>query len=90
VQVREPIDVLEQYDEDAEIRVAFQPSWPLRGKVANVVSSDEIRDDDNDPEYADPDAERDPADPVREDFVWIAVDQVSSSSENPYAPKEVW
>src|SRR4051812_35428280 len=35
VQVREPIDVLEQYDEDAEIRVAFQPSWPLRGKVAN-------------------------------------------------------
>jgi hypothetical protein len=85
VQVRELIDVLEQYDEDAEIRVAFQPSWPLRGKVANVVSSD-----DNDPEYADPDAERDPADPVREDFVWIAVDQVSSSSENPYAPKEVW
>jgi hypothetical protein len=82
--VAELIQLLEQYDEDAEIRVAFQPSWPLRARVQNVIASDEVVDEDDEDE--DPAA----ADQRGENIVWIAVDQVSQYDENPYAPKTVW
>lgn len=80
--VRELIRDLEQYDEDVEVRVAFQPEWPLRAKVRNVIASEEFvgYGDEDDPE-------RDGV----ENYVWIAVDQVSSSGdENPYAPHGAW
>lgn len=76
--VGELIQILEDYDEDLKVRVAFQPGWPLRARIENVVGSDEVRTADEE----DPDPE--------ENFLWIAVDQVSGYGENPYAPKELW
>ena len=84
MEVRELIELLEQYDEDAEVRVALQPSWPLRASVQNVICSEELRNLDGEGGPLDPDAD------LEEAFVWIAVDQVSSSSENPYAPRAAW
>jgi hypothetical protein len=79
--VEDLIAELEQYDRDAEVRVAVQPSWPLACDVQNVVSSFDF-------------ATR--PDPVSSDdvpfvsVVWIAVSQVSGSGESPYAPAEAW
>lgn len=72
---------LEQYDRDAEVRVAIQPQWPLACDIANVASSFDF------PTRPDPVSSDDvPFVPV----VWIAVSQVSSSGESPYAPAEAW
>lgn len=74
---------LEQYDRDAEVRVAIQPSYPLACDVPNVIAGSEL-------------PHRDVDDPARGDVVedvpvvWIAVSQVSSSSASPYAPAEAW
>ncbi len=35
--VRELIEELEGFDEDTEVRLAFQPSWPLQYHVADVI-----------------------------------------------------
>lgn len=79
--VRELRELLEQYDDDAEVRVAFQPHYPLRAVVQNVASSDEVYANAVDDDDSDPD----------EDFVWLAVDQVSAyAAESPYAPKAAW
>jgi hypothetical protein len=74
-------NILDYLDEDKEIRVAFQPSWPLRAKIQSVVDGEELSGE-RDDGYEDT--------PESAQFVWIAVDQVSSYSEHPYAPKEAW
>lgn len=70
---------LEGYEEEQEIRVAFQPSWPLRARIQHVTSGEEVHGE----LYDDEDAKE------IADFVWIAVDQVGGD-ENPYAPKGAW
>lgn len=40
--VRELIDILEDYDDDTEVLFAHQPSWPLAETVAAVVPDPEI------------------------------------------------
>lgn len=75
-------DVLEDYDDDTKVRVAFQLSWPLRAYISNVVARDGGED-------SLPDDRHD--DREEEDVLWIAVEQVSGSGhESPYAPKELW
>ena len=46
--VEELIDLLGQYDGEQEVRLAFQPSWPLAFNVGQVSSSDEFVDEDED------------------------------------------
>lgn len=79
--VAELKDILSYLDEDKEVRVAFQPNWPLRAKISNVMDGEEIFTHDEDEDDQTPESAQ---------FVWIAVDQVSSYSEHPYAPREVW
>lgn len=82
--VEELIEQLEQYDRDAEIRVALQPEYPLRGEIQNVVSAAEVERDADPP--VEPRHDLDVA-PV----VWIAVSQVSSYDESPYdVPGGAW
>jgi hypothetical protein len=40
--VRDLISALEDYDENAEVRIAIQPSWPLEYTLGDVVCSDSI------------------------------------------------
>lgn len=42
MQVYELIEMLEQYDGEQEVRLAFQPNWPLAFEIGNVVSQDEF------------------------------------------------
>ena len=53
MKVRELIDLLSEYQEDAEVRIVTQPRWPLEHGVAGVVSKSEIdafeAEDDEDP-----------------------------------------
>lgn len=76
--VEELIDLLGQYDGDQEVRLAFQPQWPLAFEVGTVVSSDEFvtGEDDEDQEEED----------EREPVVWIS-EGGHPSGESPYAPK---
>jgi hypothetical protein len=78
VTIQDLIDALqEQADRlggDVPIRVAVQPSWPLRGTVCGVVANDEITDPDVEPER----------------IVWIATSERVDPDESPYAPRDVW
>lgn len=38
--VRDLIAALEDYDPDAEVRIAIQPRWPLEYSISDVVCSD--------------------------------------------------
>lgn len=113
------IEMLQDQDEQAEVRVAFQPSWPLRASIQNVVAGADLprgygeEEADRDHPFQDPgpsgtdddrpcticggSSDEHPGladltdthvdgDPI----VWIAVDQVGSYGEHPYAPKAAW
>lgn len=71
--------LLEDYDEEAEVRIATQPSWPLQSSVAGLISSEELpEDEDNDPNA-------NPEDGV----VWIVEGQ-QCREPSPYAPRGVF
>lgn len=42
--VGELLELLEGVDQDAEVRLATQPSWPLQYKVRGVVTPDDVRE----------------------------------------------
>jgi hypothetical protein len=79
-------DLEEARDElggDAEIRVAYQPSWPLRTTIARVTIPQDDRPGDDEDEIAEVD-EKDAG------FCWIALTEGQPYDENPYAPKWAW
>jgi hypothetical protein len=70
-------EALEEFDDALPVRIAYQPSWPLAGSIQNVREVDRADE---------------PGGPTRPGDVtlWIAVDQVSTYTENPYAPRDAW
>lgn len=40
--VRDLMEILEMFDEDAEVKLAYQPSWPLCAAVASVKKKDGV------------------------------------------------
>ncbi len=66
---------------DAEVRVAYQPNWPLRGTIARVTVA----------EFDDPYAEGETAPGQEKDgkLLWIAVGS-APYDENPYGPRWAW
>lgn len=54
--VRELINLLEDYNEDAEVRIAHQPSWPFEYSIGNVVGCEGADHEDEDAEPNDDDA----------------------------------
>ena len=85
--IRELIDALEEQAElvgdDAEVRFAHQPNWPLETTIARVVSSDDLL------RAADNDGEEDshvPAD-VEDStsIVWL-----TEGEQLGYASKRLW
>ena len=40
--VRDLMEILEMFDEDAEVKLAYQPSWPLCTAVASVKKKDGV------------------------------------------------
>lgn len=64
---------------DADVRIAYQPSWPLRGNVVEVTYN----------HNGDPDADFAPGTPADEAICWLAAGEVGYG-ENPYAPRWAW
>lgn len=79
----ELIDLLSDIRDDVggntEVRLAFQPNWPLAYHISNVTvaSSDEDDDFEEDSDSAD-----------QKPIVWIA--EGSHPSDSPYAPRSAW
>lgn len=44
--VRELIDELENFPDDAEVRLAFQPNHPLQYQIGGIKSLNELKEDD--------------------------------------------
>lgn len=88
--------------QDPEVRIAYQPSWPLRAKIANVRA---IAGDDTPSEeemelarelVAAGDEEAEgfaAAQAMLEDHppvVWLAASDAAPWNESPYAPRSAW
>lgn len=88
--------------QDLQVRIACQPSWPLRSSIANVrTCNGDDAPDEEELEYArelvaagDEEAEGfAAAQAMLEDHppvVWIAASHVAPWDESPYAPKTAW
>lgn len=50
--VRELIEELEQYDDDTEVRLMSQPSWPFEYGIEGVTERDAFQGDDDDEDDA--------------------------------------
>jgi hypothetical protein len=76
--IRELIDALENeaqsYGDDARVRVAFQPGYPLAASVANVIHQQEMPED--------PDGALAPS---AANVIWIAVTEGTE-----YGPAGAW
>jgi hypothetical protein len=81
VTLRELIDRLEDvasdHGDDALVRIAIQPHWPLALGVSSIEHDTEVSDRN--------DGERD-----ERDVVWIAATEGVSHDEHPYAPRGLW
>jgi len=82
--IRELEDAREDLGGDAQVRIAYQPSYPLRGTVDRITV----------PESADPDDLYDEGQQAAMQdkdgtFVWIAVGS-APYDENPYGPRWAW
>lgn len=88
--------------QDPEVRIAYQPSWPLRAKIANVraLTGDDAPDEEE-MEMArelvaagDEEAEGfAAAQAMLEDHppvVWLAASDAAPWNESPYAPRDAW
>lgn len=68
------LEQLEGIDPETPLAVAFQPSWPLRGRLAAVTQLPEVvnREEEG------------------LGVLWLAVDPETSYDVNPYAHAECW
>lgn len=88
--------------QDPEVRIAYQPSWPLRAKIANVraLTGDDAPDEEElelaRELVAAGDEEADgfaAAQAMLEDHppvVWLAASDAAPWNESPYAPRSAW
>ena len=42
MKVRDLMEILEMFDENCEVKLAYQPNWPLCTKVASVKKKDGV------------------------------------------------
>lgn len=95
--VGELVRALQDYPEDAPVRVGHQPNWPLRELVSTVgtiereetedysEALEEARTNDDAEWLASLEAER-----RQEDTVWIVLGGHPREPESPYAPREIF
>jgi hypothetical protein len=80
MRVGELIERLQQFDEDAEVRLAFQPSWPLQFEIKGVASLREA-------ERQEP--EEDQTEEREDDIIYI-VEGSHPHKDSPYANRNLW
>jgi hypothetical protein len=50
MKVRQLLDLLADYDEDLEVRIMSQSSWPFENSVHGVCDREEMGEEDDDPD----------------------------------------
>ena len=81
--VGEMINLLKEYPENSEIRLAFQKTWPLRFDIHGICSDEELT------EYAE--ENEDDLHEKETDKVWIVPsDGHPNRDKSPYASKDLW
>lgn len=85
MKVHELRDLLEDYDDNADVLIAHQPSWPLQEVVQRVVSTDELQDEmePSDEDYDDDDED------LRASTVYLVAGGHPYDG-SPYAPRACW
>ena len=80
--VQDLIDLLSDFDPDAPVLIAHQPSWPLAEVVGDVtvIEKDEDDDDDDEEGYEDN---------APDNTVWLVAGG-HPHGRSPYAPKAVF
>ena len=81
-------ELLENFEDDVEVRLATQPSWPLAFRVAGIVDSKDVNEF-ADPDEYDPDNVDEENDPGAE-ICWIVEGGHPNQPESPYAPRWVF
>ena len=81
--VRELIDILECLEPHTEVRLAFQPSYPLQYYCVGTVSREEFGGADDYAEHAGSD---------ENEVVWLLASstEVRDPDGSPYFPSEAW
>ena len=75
--VRELIEMLEDCNEDAEVRMAYQPSYPLESQIACVTADSDLQPDEDD--------EVNDEESTDGEVVWLC-----EGSQVGYGRKSVW
>lgn len=83
--VQELIDRLSEFDPDAVVQVAIQPSYPLTVSLRGVTSDSERGE-----EMPGNSGEQPPEGLDTPDVVWLVTSSSAPYGVNPYAPKELW
>lgn len=78
-------DAREDLGGDAEIRIAFQPNWPIRTTLRYVTVP---RTRDADDLYGE--GERAAGQDEDGGFCWLAAGEGTPDGESPYAPRWAW
>lgn len=74
-------EILEGYEDDADVMIAHQPSWPLAETVRCVTTLEEVEEYDEEEGEDDDDEER--------KVVWIVAGG-ADYKRSPYAPRSVF
>lgn len=82
MKVSELLKRLEDVDPGLEVRIGWQPTYPLRMAVRGVVTPQDLQDVRED-EYDDEPSEF-------ESYVWLVGSEGVSYNEHPYAPRVLW
>jgi hypothetical protein len=77
--IEELQDAADRGHGDIEVRIAYQPNYPLAARIACITTPDDLTDDEEE-EEEDTDGSQ---------VLWLATREVPSS-ENPYAPRAAW
>jgi hypothetical protein len=69
------IELLAECEPDTEVRLAYQPNWPLQAAVAGIATTDDLG------------TQPDDVPPIGE-VVWLVAGD--EPADSPYAPTRLW
>jgi len=88
--VQELRELLEELNDEWEVRLAHQPTWPLAHHIKGVVKfPDEEEYDEDELSVEELEEIENGEVDIETPIVWIVACQ-GNCSDHPYAPKELW
>jgi hypothetical protein len=85
--VRDLIDMLENYPDETEVRIAEQPAWPFEYSISDLVEPDGSPEDDDN--YDHPERDNDVILPSNEDQLTPAIIYLIEGQQLGYLPGNI-